>query len=152
VSRVLLAQQDEIGQVVRGAYDYFHTIGTGAASLTKLPDGSTYAYFNTFLLFSDVNALVCNLLTPDTSGMSFLAPIQQALSGAGSAFNCSSEMAAFDKAQSADGTSTSPIVSETSTVAAQAASTQLYGIVGAPDKSKASGISGYINNLLGGTS
>ncbi len=64
VSRVLLAQQDNIGQVVQGAYHYFVKIAEGAASLTKLPDGSTYVYFNTFILFSDVNSLVCSLIAP----------------------------------------------------------------------------------------
>ena len=66
VSRVLLAQQDEIGQVVQGAYHYFQKIAKGASGLNTLPDGSTYAYFNTFILFSDVNSLVCNLIAPPT--------------------------------------------------------------------------------------
>ena len=99
MSRVLLAQQGDIGQVVQGAYHYFNTIATGAASNQKLPDGSTYAFFNTFILFSDVNSLVCNLLAPATPGLSFLQPIQQALAGSGSAFNCTSQLAAFNAAQ-----------------------------------------------------
>ena len=86
VSRVLIAQQANIGQIIQGAYTYFHTIATGASSLQKLPDGSTYAYFNTFILFSDVNSLVCNLLAPTTPGLGVLAPslqtIQAALTGA----------------------------------------------------------------------
>ena len=77
ISRVLLAQQDEIGQVVNGAYHYFQKIAEGAASQQKLPDGSTYAYFNTFVLFSDVNSLVCGLIAPSSGGLSFLAPIQR---------------------------------------------------------------------------
>ena len=70
---MLLAQQGTIGQVVNGAYHYFQKIAQGASGLNKLPDGSTYAYFNTFILFSDVNSLVCNLIAPPTGGMSFLA-------------------------------------------------------------------------------
>ena len=101
VSRVLLAQQDTIGQVIDGAYHYFQKIAQGASGLTKLPDGSTYAYFNTFILFNDVNSLVCNLIAPPTGGMSFLQPIQQALAGAGSAFNCSAELASFNALQNA---------------------------------------------------
>ena len=108
VSRVLLAQQNNIGQVIQGAYEYFKTIGQGAASLTKLPDGSTYAYFNTFILFSDVNAMVCNLLAPATSGLSFLQPIQQALTGVGSAFNCASQMAAFNSLQKSSASAPAP--------------------------------------------
>ena len=57
-----------IGQVVNGAYHYFQKIAEGASGLNKLPDGSTYAYFNTFILFSDVNSLVCNLIAPPTGG------------------------------------------------------------------------------------
>jgi virulence factor Mce-like protein len=154
VSRVLLTQQANIGQVVRGAYDYFNTIATGASSLQKLPDGSTYAYFNTFILFSDVNSLVCNLLAPTSSGLSFLAPIQQALTGATSAFNCSSQMAAFDKAQdeAAAPGSTSTTATSGSTAAAQQTATQAYGLVGQPDTSKATGLGGFIQQLLGGGS
>jgi virulence factor Mce-like protein len=153
VSRVLLAQQGDIGEVVRGAYQYFNTIANGAASLQKLPDGSTYAYFNTFILFSDVNSLVCNLIAPATSGLSFLQPIQQALAGSGSAFNCSSELAAFNAAQTTTSTpaaTTTPLVPSTS--AAQSAATQAYGIVGTPDASTGTGLGGFISGLLGGGS
>jgi phospholipid/cholesterol/gamma-HCH transport system substrate-binding protein len=152
ISRVLLAQQGNIGQVVQGAYQYFNTIAKGAASIQTLPDGSTYAYFNTFILFSDVNSLVCNLIAPASSGLSFLQPIQQALAGSGSAFNCSSQLAAFNAAQ---GTS-NPAVPATplagSTTAAQSAANQAYGIIGTPDTSKGTGLSGLISGLLGGNS
>ncbi|HVA09570.1 MAG TPA: MCE family protein, partial [Acidimicrobiales bacterium] len=154
VSRVLLAQQDQLGQVVRGAYDYFHTIATGAASQSVLPDGSTYAYFNTFILFKDVNALVCNLLAPSSPGLSFLGPVQQALAGAGTAFNCSPQMAAFQKAQasSTQTLSSAPTATGSATSSARSTSTQVYGIVGTPDRPKPSGLGAYITTLLGGAS
>ena len=101
MSRVLLAQQDTIGQVINGAYHYFQKIAEGTSGLNKLPDGSTYGYFNTFILFTDVNSLVCNLIAPPTGGMSYLEPLQQALAGAGSAFNCSSELSSFASLQRA---------------------------------------------------
>lgn len=158
VSRVLLAQQDTIGQVVNGAYRYFQKIAQGAAGLNKLPDGSTYAYFNTFILFSDVNSLVCNLIAPPTGGMSFLEPIQQALAGAGSAFNCTSELSTFDSLQ---GSSTAPVAaapptpSATTTSgadsAAAAAANQAYGLIGQPDQSTPTSVGGLITQLLGGT-
>ena len=150
VSRVLLAQQGDIGQVVQGAYHYFNTIANGAASLQKLPDGSTYAYFNTFILFSDVNTLVCNLLAPASSGLTFLQPIQQALAGSGSAFNCSSELAGFNAAQGA-AVPASPATLAPSTSAAQATADQAYGIVGTPTPANTgSGLGGFISGLLGG--
>jgi virulence factor Mce-like protein len=150
LSRVLLAQQSEIGQVVNGAYRYFQKIADGARSQQVLPDGSTYAYFNTFILFSDVNALVCNLLTPSSGGLSFLAPIQQALTGASSAFNCSTQMAAFNALQRG---TTAPSLTPGATAGAaasgKAASTQVYGIIGQPDTSKPTSLSTIINRLLG---
>jgi ABC-type transporter Mla subunit MlaD len=158
VSRVLLAQQDAIGQVVNGAYHYFQKIAQGAAGLNKLPDGSTYAYFNTFILFSDVNSLVCNLIAPPTGGMSFLQPIQQALAGAGSAFNCSSELSAFNALQGgptpAAASTPAPTASATSGAnsAAAAAANQAYGLIGQPDQSTPTSLGGIITQLLGGSS
>jgi virulence factor Mce-like protein len=158
VSRVLLAQQDSIGQVVNGAYHYFQKIAEGAAGLSKLPDGSTYAYFNTFILFSDVNSLVCNLIAPPTGGMSFLQPIQQALAGSGSAFNCSSELASFNALQASSTTAAAPSPQPTATAtagansAAAAAANQAYGMIGQPDQSTSTNLGGIITQVLGGLS
>jgi phospholipid/cholesterol/gamma-HCH transport system substrate-binding protein len=150
-ARVLLAQQADIGQVVNGAYHYFQKIAEGAQSQQKLPDGSTYAYFNTFILFSDVNSLVCNLLSPATGGLSFLQPIQQALAGAGSAFNCSTQMASFNALQNSatSATTIAPGATSSATSSGQAAATQVYGIIGQPDTSKPTTLGGLINQLLG---
>jgi len=150
VSRVLLAQQGDIGQVVQGAYHYFNTIATGAASNQKLPDDSTYAFFNTFILFSDVNSLVCNLLAPATPGLSFLQPIQQALAGSGSAFNCTSQLAAFNAAQGTAAPATAAAGLAPSASAAQSTTNQVYGILGTPNPSKGTGLGGFISGLLGG--
>jgi virulence factor Mce-like protein len=150
VSRVLLAQQGDIGQVVQGAYHYFNTIATGAASNQKLPDGSTYAFFNTFILFSDVNSLVCNLLAPATPGLSFLQPIQQALAGSGSAFNCTSQLAAFNAAQGTAAPASPAAGLAPSASAAQSTANQAYGILGTPNSSKGTGLGGFISGLLGG--
>ena len=158
VSRVLLAQQDSIGQVINGAYHYFQKIAEGAAGLNKLPDGSTYAYFNTFILFSDVNSLVCNLIAPPTGGMSFLQPIQQALAGSGSAFNCSSELTTFNALQGGSTPAAvptpQPAASPTSgaSSAAAAAANQAYGMIGQPDQSMPTNLGGIITQLLGGVS
>ncbi len=162
VSRVLLAQQDDIGQVVDGAYHYFKKIALGASGPAKLPDGSTYAYFNTFILFNDVNSLVCNLIAPPTGGLSFLQPIQQALAGAGSAFNCSSELASFNALQATPAPATpatsgapgsQPAASGTAgaTSAGTAAANQVYGIIGQPDQSKPTSLGAILNQVLGGS-
>lgn len=159
VARVLLTQQNEIGQVVHGAYEYALKFANGAGENT-LPDGSRYAYFNTFILFSDVNTLVCSLLTPDAPGLSFLEPLQQAVAGSGTAFNCSSQLAAFDAAQATPASATTPalstpapsapVSSAPSSSAGQAAAGQVYGILGEPDQSVTSSLGGYLNQLLGG--
>jgi phospholipid/cholesterol/gamma-HCH transport system substrate-binding protein len=158
VSRVLLAQQDTIGQVINGAYHYFQKIAEGTSGLNKLPDGSTYGYFNTFILFSDVNSLVCNLIAPPTGGMSYLEPLQQALAGAGSAFNCASQLSSFAALQ---GNSATPSVvtpsngsspSSGANGAGSAAANQAYGIIGQPDTSKPTTLGGILNQLLGGPS
>ena len=160
MSRVLLAQQNTIGQVINGAYHYFQKIAEGASGLNKLPDGSTYAYFNTFILFTDVNSLVCNLIAPPTGGMSYLEPLQQALAGAGSAFNCSSELSTFNALQSSATASTPPAVTPSATTsptsaatsAGAAAANQVYGIIGQPDTSKPTTLGGILKQLLGGSS
>jgi hypothetical protein len=59
-------------------------------------------------------------------------------------------MAAFDRAQGS-GAPAGPATGAASG-AAQSASTQVYGIVGTPDRLSGSGVGGYINGLLGGTS
>jgi virulence factor Mce-like protein len=156
VSRVLLAQQASLGQVIDGAYHYFQKIAQGASGLNKLPDGSTYAYFNTFLLFSDVNNLVCNLIAPPTGGMSFLQPIQQALAGSTSAFNCSSEFATFNALQGQSVPAATPAAQPQSAAtsgagsAAAAAANQAYGIVGQPAPSTSSNLGNIITQVLGG--
>jgi virulence factor Mce-like protein len=160
VSRVLLAQQDNIGQVINGAYHYFLKIAQGTSGLFKLPDGSTYGYFNTFILFNDVNSLICNLIAPPTGGMSYLEPLQQALAGAGSAFNCSSQLSSFAALQTSS-TSPAPSVVTPSNAASptsaansagSAAANQAYGIIGQPDTSKPTTLGGILNKLLGGSS
>jgi virulence factor Mce-like protein len=158
VSRVLLAQQDNIGQVINGAYHYFQKIAEGTSGLNKLPDGSTYGYFNTFILFNDVNSLICNLIAPPTGGMSYLEPLQQALAGAGSAFNCSSQLSSFASLQGNSATpsvvtppnGTSPTSAANS--AGSAAANQVYGIIGQPDTSKPTTLGGILNQLLVGPS
>ncbi|MHB1582654.1 MAG: MCE family protein [Acidimicrobiales bacterium] len=154
-ARVLTAQQQELGQVIDGAYQYARILGTGASP--PLPDGSRFAYFNIFILFSDVNSLVCNLLAPPQPGLAFLEPLQQALAGAGTPFSCQSQLAAFAAAQ---GSTPAPATTGAPTpaaavpgglgAAAQGAANQIYGILGAPSTSKPSSLGGYVQSLLGG--
>lgn len=158
--RVLTAQQTEIGQVIRGAYRYAYKVAS-AESQQALPTGSHFVYFNTFVMFSDVNALVCDLIAPPSPGLSFLEPLQQALAGAGSAFTCKAQLAAFDSAQATGvpppatpGTPTVPSPPATTRTpvsrATHSLGTAVYRILGQPSASRSGSIGGYIGSLLGG--
>ncbi|MGH8982040.1 MAG: MCE family protein [Acidimicrobiales bacterium] len=155
-ARVLVAQQTEIGQVIDGAYHYAYKVGS-AKSPEALPTGSHFVYFATFVMFTDVNQLVCDLVAPPTPGLAYLEPLQQALAGAGSAFTCGPQLARFDAAQQQQATQVTPpptpapSKSKTSvSKAAQRLSTTLYGILGQPTSSKSTSIGSYIGSLLGG--
>jgi phospholipid/cholesterol/gamma-HCH transport system substrate-binding protein len=156
-ARVLTAQQTELGQVIQGAYRYAYKVAS-AKSQETLPTGSHFVYFDTFVMFSDVNSLVCDLIAPPTSGLSFLEPLQQALAGAGSAFTCKAQLAAFDAAQKT-GTATPPSVTAPATTgktpisrATKTLGTTVYGILGHPSTTRGGSIGGYIGSLLGGSS
>lgn len=98
VTRVLVADQPELEYLVYGLAQYAYRFAH-AASTATLPDGSRFGFFQTFVEWTDVAKLVCNLIAPDEGGLSFLAPLQSLISSPGSPFDCSSEIAAFDKAQ-----------------------------------------------------
>jgi|GEM_PF-879658 len=98
VTRVLLAQRQNVAQVVQGLAMYAYRFGHGS-SPAQLPDGSRFGYFKTFILWSDVEHFVCGLLAPATPGLSYLEPLQHAVLGNGSPLNCTSELSSFDHAQ-----------------------------------------------------
>ncbi|MCL4421881.1 MAG: MCE family protein [Actinobacteria bacterium] len=168
VIRVLLAEQPGIAELITGLYQYVYKFANGL-SKEALPNGSHFAFFKTFVMFSDINNLVCNLIAPAKPGLAFLEPLQQALTGAGSPFNCSSQIAAFDAAQAApspSSTPSSPTEVATSPVnvppvakalspitsAAKKLLDQIDQALGAPSNPKAGSISSYMGMLLGGGS
>lgn len=147
VARVILTQQSEIGQVVAGLAVYLTKFANATDPAEILPDGSHFGYFHTFIMLGDIQSMVCALLAPAQPGLSFLAPLQQALSGAGTPLNCSSQIAAFDAAQGA-----SPSAGSSPDSAGQAAgslSTQTYEGLAQPQSPTSSGLGGYIEQLLG---
>ncbi len=154
VARVLTAQAADVGSLIRGLYEYVYKLGH-TVSPVVLPDGSRFGYFNTFILFSDVNQLVCSLIAPAASNLAFLEPLQQALAGTGSAFNCSTQFAQFNALQNGPTSPTgsaSPQSSAQASQALQAIDNQVYGLLGQPSTPTSQTISGYINSLLGGGS
>lgn len=155
-ARVLIAQQTEIGQVIAGEYRYAYKVAT-AKSGEVLPTGSHFVYFDTFVMFTDVNALVCDLIAPPSPGLSYLEPLQQALAGAGSPFTCKAQLASFDAEQkgSSPSSQVSPPPAEpapASTPVSKATKnlgTAIYRILGQPSKTRSATIGSYIGSLLG---
>jgi phospholipid/cholesterol/gamma-HCH transport system substrate-binding protein len=160
VTRVLLVHESDIQSLIRGLYQYV----TKLAGITgeTLPDGSKFAYFQTFIQFDDVNNLVCSLIAPAAPGLAALAPLQQALSNSGSPFNCSSQMAGFTATNPqpasspaaapavapAPATPTAPAASAAS--AGSAVAGQVYQALGAPSLPTSQSLNGYVQMLVGG--
>ena len=149
VSRVLLVQQDQIGQVLSGLAVYLTKFANSYDPAETLPDGSHFGYFHTFVMLGDINSLVCGLLAPSQPGLSFLAPLQQALQGSGTPLDCSSQIAAFEAAQGANGATSNTANSSTSQAATNL-QTQTYEGLAAPQPSQPSGLGSVLNLLLGG--
>lgn len=160
-ARVLTAQQTELGQVIEGAYRYAYKVGS-AVSRETLPTGSHFVYFSTFILFTQVNQLVCDMIAPPLTGLSYLEPLQQALAGAGTPFTCKAQLAAFDALQQKSGTSSPAAPSLTGLPAPSAGSalttvpkatdrlgTTVFQILGQPSGNNGRSIGSYIGSLLG---
>jgi phospholipid/cholesterol/gamma-HCH transport system substrate-binding protein len=146
VARLVLADRQDVGQVIEGLGVYMQRFALALNPAEVLPDGSHFGYFQTFVLFGDINQFVCDLLAPASPGLSFLAPLQQALTGAGTPLNCSSQIAAFDAAQ---GGSAHAVPATTTQQAGQQLSTDAYGAVAAPQTPTSTGLGGLIGSILG---
>jgi virulence factor Mce-like protein len=147
VARLLLAHQQDVGQVVAGLGVYMQRFADALNPSEVLPDGSHFGYFQTFILFDDLNAFVCGLLAPAAPGLSFLQPLQQALTGAGTPFNCSSQIAAFSAAQATGGSAAGARAATAQ--AGQKLSTDTYQALAAPQPTTSTGLGGLIGSLLG---
>lgn len=152
VARVLLVNQQQIGTLIQGLGVYFQRFADAVSPDEVLPDGSHFGYFQTFIFFGDINQLVCSLLAPAVPGLSFLEPLQQALSGAGTPLNCSSELSAFDAAQTTSAASSSSPSNASAQQAGQQLSTQAYNALSTPEVPSSGGVGGIIDSLLGGHS
>jgi virulence factor Mce-like protein len=98
ISRLMVADQSDLEYLVYGLAQYAYRFGTASPAAT-LPDGSRFGFFRTFVEWTDVEKLVCQLIAPAVPGTSFLAPLQQLVGSAGTPLNCSSEIAAARAAQ-----------------------------------------------------
>ncbi len=145
IARVLLVRQQQVGQVIQGLGVYLTKFANAIDPAETLPDGSHFGYFQTFVLFSDINALVCNLIAPAAPGLSFLAPLQQVLTGPGSPLDCSSQLAAFAAAQ--QGAPSAPATAAAQQAAKRLA-TDVYGQLAAPEPPATPPAGGGSGNVL----
>ena len=145
VIRVLLAERPQLAALVQGLAMYAERFGHGGSSVT-LPDGSRFGFFKTFIVWTDVEHFVCNLLAPARSGLSFLEPLQKAVLSGNTMLNCSSELQAFYSAQRSPGATPAGTASlrQAGTQAARA----LYGALGQPELPGSTSISSYVDSLL----
>ncbi|HLX88122.1 MAG TPA: MCE family protein [Acidimicrobiales bacterium] len=151
VARVLLVRQQDIGNVIQGLAVYLTRFANSYDPAEVLPDGSHFGYFHTFILLSDINDMICSLIAPAQPGLSFLAPLQQALSGAGTPLNCAGQISAFDAAQR--GVVPAVPAGTTTTQAGQQLNTQMYQGLASPQPAPTpapGGLGGLIQGLLGG--
>jgi hypothetical protein len=98
VSRLMIADQPDLENLVTGLAQYAYKFAHAASGAT-LPDGTRYGFFKTFVEWKDIEQLVCGLIAPAAPGLSFLAPLQPLVSSPGGPIDCSSQIAAFDRAQ-----------------------------------------------------
>ncbi|MGH9300880.1 MAG: MCE family protein [Acidimicrobiales bacterium] len=150
VTRVLVANQQNISDLIHGLYRYLYKIGTGASSET-LANGSKFAYFKAFILFDDVKNLICGLLSPTQPGLgATLAPLVSALNSANSPLDCSVRSTPAPTGPS-PGPPTPPAVAKTASPSAltQALANQANTMLGTPQVPILGSVGSMINALLG---
>lgn len=148
VARLIVANQQGIGTLVRGLAVYEEKIGSAVDPAEVLPNGTEFGYFAVFITVNSLNHLICALLNPQLPGASFLAPLQQALTGAGTAINCGAPAPTAPSAASGQAAAAQP---SSVSQAARNLSTDLYGLLGQPQSPTAGG-GGGAGSSGGGTS
>lgn len=166
VTRVLIADQPQLEQVITGLYQYAYRFARSSNGST-LPDGTQVGYFKTFIEWIDVEHLICGLIAPPVPGLAALKPLQQAVGQAGGPLNCSSEISQFNAAQSRPGhpakisaLPTSPVIQPPSigglpsTVqglgkTGKQLAQSLYQQLATPQSGSSESLQAYIASLLG---
>jgi virulence factor Mce-like protein len=139
VVRVLLARQADISDTVSGLYRYTLKFSKGASPET-LPGGSKFAYFKNFVLFSDVQNLICASLAPPQPGAAFLKPLQQAVLAGGGPLDCS---AYFSQAANRS--------LPNATQAGRELATRTQQVVGTPQVPQVQTVQTLVDQILGKT-
>ncbi|MCK4177913.1 MCE family protein [Aciditerrimonas ferrireducens] len=127
IARLVVADQQDLGQLIDGLTVYEAKFANAVDPAETLPNGTHFGYFDIFVELGSITQLVCSLLHPQLPNVSFLAPLQQALTGVGSLIDCGAPSPTNPVVDGSSATST-PSVAQ----AARHLSTQLYGILGQP--------------------
>jgi virulence factor Mce-like protein len=139
VVRVLVARQADLSNTVSGLYRYTLKFSKGSSADT-LPNGTKFAYFKNFVLFSDVQNLICASLAPPQPGLDFLKPLQQALLNSGGPLDCS---AYFSQSANA--------ASPTAAQAARDLATRTQQVLAAPQVPRVETVKALVDQILGKT-
>jgi virulence factor Mce-like protein len=139
VTRILVAREDNIREVIRGLASYIGVFAE-AASPEQLPDGSRFAYFKNFLDFRDIEALLCREL----QGQGATAqPLLTALAALNTPLDCDPN---GEGVPLPDLGSPAPRVDAGD---AQQAVDQIFAQVGQPDSTEAASLESLVSSLLG---
>ncbi len=154
VSRVLLARQSNIAQVIDGIELFITKIIEGI-SISSLPNGAHYAFFKIFVEFSDLQNILCGILTSVTSPGSSLSSLDQVLVQIGNPLGCNLLVPSAKVSSPSTSLGTTPNGSAPPELSGLTQSLSnlagnVYGIVGSPDVPSKEPIQSILNNLLGG--
>jgi phospholipid/cholesterol/gamma-HCH transport system substrate-binding protein len=138
VARLLIANEDDLQDLVEGLGDYAQAFG-GGLSQERLPDGSGFAYFKNFIYADDVSVFLCSALAeaPDE-----FAGLRDAILSLDTAIDCHDYFEASQPTPAPN-----PSTSDQA-VAASHLVDQLYGMLGQPQGGGNQDLGGLMDELL----
>jgi phospholipid/cholesterol/gamma-HCH transport system substrate-binding protein len=139
VTRLLVAREENIREVVRGLAAYTAVFADISGSTEALPDGSKFAYFKNFIDFSDIEALLCREIQgAGDPGQ----PLLDALSALDTPLDCGESDVTLPNAGSSPPRVDAPD--------AQVAIDAIYGAVGQVDQASPATLQALVDSLLAG--
>jgi phospholipid/cholesterol/gamma-HCH transport system substrate-binding protein len=154
VTALLADHSQDLVSLLKGVVSFLLALKSGIQG--PLSDGTYYGNFATFVMAADLNALVCGLLSPATTGLAYLAPLQAALSSAGTALSCPQSEGPAPGPQVSVPAPAPGALAQLSPAqgvpgAAQALVNEAESTLATPVPVVSQGLAGIFHNLLGGT-
>lgn len=140
VVRLLIANEDDLQDVVEGLGDYAQAFG-GGLSQERLPDGSGFAYFKNFIYADDVEAFLCSSLAeaPDE-----FAGLRDAILSLQAEIDCEGY---FEASQPTPAPAPDPSAADQALAAGRLVD-QLYGLLGRPQGGGTQDLGSLLDELL----